>query len=199
MGYSRGLGCNSNFAPDVNPMTAGKKFSSEPLLRIGKVEPMHRILVSACLAGEPLRYDGSDALIADSRFLQWQSEGRLIAVCPEVSGGLSVPRIPAEIVSGDGDAVLAADCRVVNVMGTDVTAAFLAGAERALSLCQQYGITIALLTEFSPSCGISQINDGSFSRTRVAGTGVTAALLRQNGIAVFNQFQLDEIEALLKR
>ena len=147
-----------------------------------------RLLVSACLLGSPVRYDGRDKKLASELFERWAAEGRLVAVCPELAGGLPVPRAPAEIQS---------DGRVVDVTGTDVSAEFREGAQRALALAQAEGCRFALLTDGSPSCGSSFIYDGSFTGTRVSGMGVTAALLEANGIRVFAPDGIAELAALL--
>ena len=149
---------------------------------------MRKILISACLIGEKVRYDGGDC--RQGGIIQaWLDQGRLVALCPEVAGGLPVPRLPAEIADGSG--------RVLRQDGKEVTAAFTAGGEQALALCREHGIGIAVLKEGSPSCGSSLINDGSFTGVKVAGEGVTAALLRQHGIHVFSERQLDEAMACL--
>jgi uncharacterized protein YbbK (DUF523 family) len=147
--------------------------------------------VSACLLGNPVRYDGKAKQLAHAGLCQLQAEGRLVAFCPEVAGGLPVPRAAAEIVGGDGADVIAGRGRVITGHGEDVSAFFLAGAERALALCRQHRIKTALLTEGSPSCGSSRIYDGSFTRRSIGASGVTTALLRQHGIRVFSQHQVD--------
>ena len=118
------------------------------------------------------------------------NHNRVIAFCPEVAGGLPVPRDAAEIQQGDGVAVIDRLARVTTTGGDDVTDDFLRGAQQALELCQQHQIWVAVLTEFSPSCGSSQIYDGSFSRASLRGVGVTTALLQRHGITVFNQHQI---------
>ena len=146
------------------------------------------VLISACLAGRACRFDGSsnqDALV--SRLV---AEGRAVLVCPEVDGGLGTPRPPAEIVGGDGSDVLAGRARVVTQQALDVTDAYLEGARRALEACVRSGANAAILKARSPSCGIGSIYDGSFSRTLVAGDGVTAALLREHGIEVLTDEDL---------
>jgi uncharacterized protein YbbK (DUF523 family) len=150
-----------------------------------------QILVSACLLGQPVRYDGRHKAVGHVLLRQWHAEGRLLALCPELLGGLTVPREAAEIDSADGGGVLLGNTRVVTRSGQDVTPNFIRGAEQVLGECQQRGIRLAILKENSPSCGSSRNYDGSFSATLVAGQGVTAALLRQAGIAVFNEQQLD--------
>ncbi len=158
---------------------------------------MQKILISACLLGQPLRYDGSALRQQDARIARWQAQGRLVPICPEVAGGLPVPRPPAEIQQGSGVDVLTGRTRVISVAGDDVSDAFVHGAERALALCREHGIRVAILTESSPSCGSSRVNDGSFSGTKVPGVGVTTAMLRAAGIEVFSQHQLDEVMAWL--
>jgi uncharacterized protein YbbK (DUF523 family) len=109
---------------------------------------------------------------------------QLIPVCPEESGGLSTPRPPAEIVGGDGDAVLDGKAKVMTADGTDVTEAYLRGAHHALEMAQSHGATHVILKARSPSCGCDTIYDGTFSGTLTSGDGVTTALLKRHGITV---------------
>jgi len=153
---------------------------------------MNKILLSACLLGNPVRYDGQSKTLRHSALEQLLVEDRVIGFCPEVAAGLPVPRAAAEIQAGDGIAVIAKRARVKTQDGTDVSEYFLSGARQALALCRQHDITVAVMTESSPSCGSSRIYDGSFTRSAIPGSGVTAALLGQHGIKVFNQYQLDE-------
>lgn len=154
---------------------------------------MDRILISACLLGRPVRYDGGGKRLTDRRLERWQAEGRLVPVCPELMGGLSVPRPAAEIAGGSGAAVLAGRARVVTTTGEDVTAAFVAGAEAALDLARQNGCVHALLIDRSPSCGSLHIYDGTFSGRRIAGAGVTASLLSAHGIAVYADHEVERL------
>jgi uncharacterized protein YbbK (DUF523 family) len=108
----------------------------------------------------------------------------LFPVCPELLGGLSVPRVPAEIVGGDGLDVLEGKAKVLNMDGVDVTAQFVEGAKRTLQIAQAIGAEEALFIEKSPSCGCGKIFDGTFKEKFRAGDGVTAALLKKNGIIV---------------
>lgn len=158
---------------------------------------MHKVLISACLLGENVRYDGRNSLIVSDTLQLWQQQGRLIPLCPEVTGGLPIPRAPAEIEAGDADAVLKGELSICLRNGTDVTDAFMAGAEMALALCMQSDIRIAILKEGSPSCGVNRLNDGSFSATKIAGKGLTARLLERHGIAVFSESQITEAKARL--
>jgi uncharacterized protein YbbK (DUF523 family) len=153
---------------------------------------MNKILLSACLLGHPVRYDGQSKTLLDSALERLLAEDRVISFCPEVAGGLPVPRAAAEIHGGDGTAVIARLARVTTQDGTDVSEYFLSGARQALDLCRQHDIVVAVLTESSPSCGSGQIYDGSFTRSPIPGSGVTAALLTQHDIRVFNQHHLGE-------
>jgi uncharacterized protein YbbK (DUF523 family) len=157
---------------------------------------MERILVSACLLGQPVRYDGGSHGPFE-RLRNWQAEGRLVPLCPEVAGGLPTPRPPAEIPGGNGAQVLAGRVPVLTIHGRDVTSAFRAGAEAALQLVRQHNIRLAILKARSPSCGNRQNYDGSFSGTLIDGEGVTAAALRQAGVQVFNENELEAAAEVL--
>jgi len=148
-----------------------------------------KLLVSACLLGGRVRYDGGDKLLASELLERWAEEGRVVPFCPEVAGGLAVPRAPAEIQAGG---------RVIDASGADVTAAFEEGARQALALAQAERCRFALLTDGSPSCGSSFVYDGSFSGTRVSGMGVTTALLERHGIRVFAPERIVEVIPLLR-
>jgi len=155
------------------------------------------ILISACLLGSPVRYNGTDLLIDHPLIKQWKKQNRLISICPEVAGGLPTPRAPAEIVQGDGAAVLSGESNVIDEEDVNVSDAFILGANKALKIAKENNCVAAVLTERSPSCGSSLIYDGSFSGSRKTGMGVTTALLEQNGIRVFNQFQLEELQLFI--
>jgi uncharacterized protein YbbK (DUF523 family) len=158
-----------------------------------------RVLVSACLLGEKVRYNGADAASGSSILQDWMREGRVVPFCPEVAGGLGVPRPPAEIQGGGGATVLDGVARVRTREGDDVTAAFLRGADLALQAARESGARLAVLKEGSPSCGSGFIYDGTFSGRRQQEVGVTAALLRKSGIEVFSESRLDEAAAHLRR
>lgn len=140
------------------------------------------VLVSACLAGVACRYDGTAC--PDPAVEALVRSGRALPVCPEQLGGLPTPRRRAEIRGGDGEAVLDGRARVVNAAGEDVTESFLRGARETLRLARLAGADRALLKARSPSCAAGEIYDGSFSGRRRAGAGVTAALLRREGLDV---------------
>ena len=139
-------------------------------------------LVSACLIGVNCNFEGKNWL--NPKVFEEFTKGGLFPVCPEVLGGLPVPRVPAEIQGGDGADVLGGKAKVVNVQGVDVTCEFMKGASEILRIAQTIGIKEALLTEKSPSCGCGVIFDGSFSNKFTAGDGVAAALLKKNGVKV---------------
>lgn len=158
---------------------------------------MERILVSSCLAGRPVRYDGAAKPVGGGLFERWRAEGRLVPFCPEVSGGLAVPRPPAEIVGGDGGDVLDGTARIRTETGEDVTEEFLRGARLALDAARRSGARVALLKEGSPSCGSHRVYDGTFTGASAPGAGVTTALLRRSGIHVFSEDELDALATLL--
>lgn len=158
---------------------------------------MEKILISACLAGDLVRYDGKRRMLKNVLLNRWQDDKRLIKVCPEVAGGMKVPRLPAQIVNGDGLNVLKGKARIKDSDGCDVTDFFIMGAEYALSMAKEFNIRLAILKEKSPSCGVHQIYDGNFTSTLLPGSGVTAALLKENGIYVFSENEINLIEKIL--
>ncbi len=137
------------------------------------------IIVSACLAGIKCRYDGTHQV--DAAVLSLVREGKGIPLCPELLGGLPVPREPCEIRD------TAEGRRVFTSSGADVTERFLEGAERTLRIARDAGAAAAILKSRSPSCGSKVIYDGSFSGKIIAGMGITAQLLTENGISVHSE------------
>ncbi len=160
---------------------------------------MIRVLVSSCLLGEPVRYDGTGARAESSILDRWQAEGRMITFCPETAGGLPVPRPPMEIEGRGGPAVLRGEAKVVEGSGRDATRCFVAGANRALEMARAEGARLAVLKNGSPSCGSTYIYDGSFKGVRHPGRGVTAALLEQEGIRVFPFQEIEQAAACLEQ
>lgn len=157
---------------------------------------MEKILISACLMGRPVRYDGKGKPLDHPAIARWREEGRLVEFCPEQAGGMPTPRPAAEIERGaSGDDVLQGRARVLEITGGDVTAAFVAGGQKAVEIALQSQCRYALLIDGSPSCGSGFIYDGSFSGTRHPAFGVTAALLKRAGIAVFSDRAVDALEA----
>ncbi len=159
---------------------------------------MQQILISRCLLGEPVRFDGQAKLLDSPLLMRWQAEQRLVPICPELAGGLPCPRPAAEVEQGRGDRVLEQQGRVLCQDGADVTQAFIAGAQAALEQCQRHQIQLALLKARSPSCGSRSSYDGTFSNQLVDdGIGVTAALLRRHGIKVFDETELEQLALAL--
>ena len=137
-----------------------------------------KAIVSACLLGYKCRYDARSC----SEILD--TEGEAIPVCPECSGGLSIPRSPCEIAGGDGESVLVGEAKVLTKDGEDVTRQFVIGANITLRTALENGVTTAYLKSKSPSCGLGRIYDGGFKGKLKDGDGVTAALLKRNGINI---------------
>lgn len=136
------------------------------------------VAVSACLLGEPCRYDGKSK--PDKRVISLKEKFNLISICPEVLGGLDTPRPPSEIQGN----------KVVNCLGADVTSSYASGAEKALEIAKKNGCKTAILKSKSPSCGIGEIYDGTFSKSLTSGMGVTASLFLKNGIDVISEKEL---------
>jgi len=113
-------------------------------------------------------------------------------VCPELLGGFSTPREPAEIVGGDGEDVLNGQARVIDKSGQDVTAQYIKGAYDTLKQAQAVHAEIIILKEYSPSCGSSMIYNGTFEGKRIVGNGVTTALLIRNGLSVISEENLSD-------
>ena len=148
-----------------------------------------KILISACLLGAPVRYDGVSQAVTHPLLLRLQQEGRLVPFCPEVAGGLPVPRVAAE---------LQADGRVLTRDGGDVSGAFAQGAREAVLLARVEGVCCALLKARSPSCGVGQIYDGHFSGRLQPGDGLTAQALQQAGIPLFTEADLEALAHFLE-
>ena len=160
---------------------------------------MEKILVSACLVGERVRYNGIVKSFESHVLESWNRRGyNMVAICPEVAGGLPVPRPSSEISNGDGNQVLKGHKKVININGEEVTSYFLEGAQKTLELAGLLGIRLAILKEGSPSCGSSYIYDGSFSEIKKPGKGVATALLEENGIRVFSEREILKADNYLK-
>jgi len=136
------------------------------------------ILVSACLVGDNCKYNGGNN--ENSKVLDFLSDKEYIKICPEVMGGMSTPRLPSEIRGN----------KVINNNGEDVTVFFLKGAEEALELADMYKPELIILKAKSPSCGLREIYDGSFSGILTDGDGITAGLLKKNGFKVITENEI---------
>lgn len=156
---------------------------------------MERILVSACLLGRPVRYDGRAKNHPHDKLLaRWLREGRVVPLCPEVAAGFPTPRPPAEIEPGrNGSDVLRGNAVIREEAGGEVTAQFRQGAQIALETAKANNCRFALLTDGSPSCGSTYIHSGAFDGRPRPGQGVVAALLGQHGIAVYSEKQIDAL------
>ena len=139
-----------------------------------------RILVSACLLGENCKYSGGNNY--NQAVVDFVQGHQVIPVCPEVLGGLPIPRSPAELVDGV----------VINKAGIRVDEQFRTGAEKALAIAKQNGAELAILQSRSPSCGVKEIYDGSFTGRKIPGQGVFAVMLQQAGIPALDAGELPE-------
>ena len=142
---------------------------------------MERILISACLVGDNVKYDGGNN--KNPLIEKLLEKYELVPFCPEVEGGLPTPRHPSE-QRGE---------QVINDIDEDVTDEFNRGADLALNICLYLKITKAILKERSPSCGVHSIYDGTFSHKVIPGMGVTAALLKRKGITVYSEDEIPEL------
>ena len=134
-----------------------------------------KILVSACLIGENCKYNGKNN--RSEKVLEYiKNADKVVAVCPEVLGGLDIPRDPSEIKGG----------KVITKKGKDVTLEFIKGAEEALSIAKEENIDIAILQSRSPSCGVNEIYDGNFEGKLTCGEGIFAKMLKNNGFKVID-------------
>lgn len=146
---------------------------------MGKTNPPEPIITSACLLGLKCRYDGGHARCEELAKLL--TRYTLIPVCPEVMGGLPIPRPAVELING----------KAVTKNGEDRTARIKLGTQKVLALAKKYGVKKALLKAHSPSCGLGHIYDGTFTGKLVPGNGLAAELLATNGIEVFTEQETD--------
>ncbi|MBG2876565.1 DUF523 domain-containing protein [Proteus alimentorum] len=153
----------------------------------------NKILVSACLMGFKVRYNGTEKARLNTVLEQWQQEQRLVIHCPELAAGLPTPRASAEIAGFNGDQVMQNSAKVIESTGNDVTAHYQLAAWLALRTALDSNCIVALFTDKSPTCGSQYIYDGNFSGVIKQGEGVATALLRQHGIKVFSENQLEEL------
>lgn len=147
-----------------------------------------KILISACLAGVNCTFLKKNNL--NKKIAELADNGLAIALCPEVFGGLGVPRENIELVGGDGSDVLDGRAQAVTSSGKDVTTEVVLGAKKILNLALRYNIKEAILKSNSPTCGAGQIYDGTFSKKLKAGDGVLAALLKRNGIKILKESEV---------
>ncbi|MBG9587448.1 DUF523 domain-containing protein [Cytobacillus firmus] len=148
------------------------------------------ILVSSCLAGLKVRYNGTHSL--NNGIAKLVEENKAITICPELLGGFSTPREPAEIIGGNGEDVLNGKAKVIEKSGKDVTELYIKGAYATLNKAKEINATVVVLKEHSPSCGSSMIYNGEFIGKKLEGMGVTSALLKRNGLKVISEEQIAE-------
>ncbi len=146
---------------------------------------MKKVLVSACLLGHPCRYDGQSKTYPAIDSLK--TLAHLLPFCPEEAGGLPTPRPPCEIKEG----------KVLTKTGQDHTAFFLKGASLALKYCQEENITLALMKENSPSCGVHYRYDGHFCGNKIPASGLTTQALQKVGIRVFSENEINQLKEVL--
>ena len=142
------------------------------------------ILASACLTGEKCRYNGEHRL--HPVIAEINKKGKVVAVCPEVMGGLGIPRLGCEITGADAQAVIDSKAKVLNLAGDDITEAVLRGCCKALDVVKKNNIKLAVLKDKSVCCGVDTIYDGSFQSSLVNGKGILTLLLEREGIKVIN-------------
>ncbi|KPU45015.1 hypothetical protein OXPF_14930 [Oxobacter pfennigii] len=148
------------------------------------------ILVSSCLLGLDTKYNGTSN--CNDLLLKYSHLEKYIPICPEQLGGLPTPREAAEIKAGTGEDVIKGHAKVITVKGEDCTYYFVKGAKEVLKLAKMLPVSAAILKEKSPSCGCNEIYDGTFANSLIRGAGVTAELLRQNGIRVYSENEVTD-------
>lgn len=146
------------------------------------------ILVSACLLGQNVKYNGGNN--ACELLQVYEGQGHFVPICPEGFAALPIPRPPMEIQQGTGEDLLAGRVRVLDRTGRDMTESLRLGAQKALALAQKYHAKTAILKESSPSCGVHRIYDGSFAGRKIPGSGAAAALLREHGLTLYSEKEL---------
>ena len=151
---------------------------------MAREKEIKKILVSACLLGDNCKYDGTNNY--NQELVEWLADKEVIKVCPEILGGLRTPRIPCEI-KGD---------RVINKNGEDKSYYFTKGALETVKIALDNEVHYAILKSNSPSCGNEMIYDGNFNKTLIPGEGVTAHMLKLNGIKVYNENELEELKKI---
>jgi uncharacterized protein YbbK (DUF523 family) len=145
-----------------------------------------KIVISPCLIGIKTRWD--ESCDEHQEILNLVKSNQAIFMCAEQLGGMTTPREPSEIEPGKtATDVLDGNAKVYSITGKDVTEQFVVGAQRILNFCLDVGVEIAILQSYSPSCGSERTYDGTFTDTTIPGKGITAELLNQKGIKVYNE------------
>jgi len=151
-----------------------------------------KIIVSSCLLGNAVRYDGTYYLNKHPLLELFKQEGQIIVFCPEVEGGLPIPRDPAEIDQGDGKDVRNNAASVLSNKGDVLTSFFIEGTSKLEAICRSEKIGLAILKDRSPSCGVHEIYDGTFRGKTKPGMGVATALLKSLQIPLFSETEIQE-------
>ena len=159
---------------------------------------MKKFMLSSCLAGKNVRYNGGNSKVEHDELQGLIDGGFAVLACPEVFAKLKIPRVPSEIYGkGGGAGVLDGTAKVVDKDGKDITEEFVTGAYACLELFQRKECRAAILKQNSPSCGTGIIYDGTFNGVKIDGNGVTAELLKRNGIRLFSENELEEAVAFI--
>lgn len=143
--------------------------------------------ISSCLAGIKCTYKGSDNLIEQVKQLAKRDD--VVLICPEVLGGLTIPRTPCEIIAD----------QVMDINGVNKSEAYQLGAKRALKILQENNVDVVLLKAKSPSCGKGYVYDGTFSHHLIKGNGIACKLFQKHGIMVYNENELDEFFKFIEK
>ncbi|WP_296877868.1 DUF523 domain-containing protein [Thomasclavelia sp.] len=143
--------------------------------------------ISSCLVGCKCTYKGSDNLVL--KLQEYYQKNGAVLICPEVLGGLTIPRLPCEITGN----------KVKDIEGNDKTEAYQLGAKKALELLKESGVKAVVLKANSPSCGKGFVYDGTFTHRLIQGDGITTQLLKQHGIAVFNENELADFFKFIEK
>ncbi|KZL20484.1 hypothetical protein PsAD2_01415 [Pseudovibrio axinellae] len=160
---------------------------------------MTKILISACLLGRPVRYNGSSLSVESSLVSDWRNSGMLVPLCPEIAAGFPTPRPPAEIEHGKlGPDVLSGEASIFENNGRDVSEQFVLGASLAVKTAHETGCRFALLADGSPSCGTTFVYSGHHDGKTRDGLGVVTAALLEHGIEVYSQHRIQELASRLR-
>ena len=153
-----------------------------------------KVLISACLLGKNCRYNGGHSRISELEELDvdW------VPVCPEEAGNLGTPR-PAAEIQGNAESILNGDRSVLTNNGHDVTEKFIQGAENSLKIGINSKVRIAILKSRSPSCGVGEIYDGTFTHSLIDGNGIFAHLCQKSGITCISSDDSDQIKKTIEK
>ncbi len=130
--------------------------------------------ISKCLCGHNCKYNGGNNL--NNKLKDLENNNEVITICPEIFGGLPIPRIPFELING----------KAINKEGLDITKEVLEGCNKALKLILDNNIDLVILKENSPTCGVNYIYDGTFTHTKIKGCGLLTQMLKENNIKVIS-------------